>query len=566
MAVQNAFVTVAGLEAAAATETTLSYGPALQTIADLRAVPASARADKQGRLVEDVGATYRFDAQGVGADDGDLILAPDDGGPGRWFKVNPSSVPLSHAGSHEDGGADEINVEGLSGLLADAQKIEPQDEGVSLPLRKRINFTGVGVVATDDPGNDRTNIDVPGAIVAASFATQEDGASVQGATTFLNARKGIIASAGGANQAHLDLDYGGVAELADADAGAEAPGVSDMVPRADHKHSIPTAAAGTILPDDAAAAGSAATLARSDHKHAIAADVPGAILPDDTALEGVSTAFSRADHKHAIAADVPVDVTKAANAEGASTSFSRADHKHDVSTAAAGTIAVGDAAAEGAAATLARSDHKHALPAPAAPADVTKAAASAGAATTVARADHKHDVSTAAAIEITDSTNGEGSATSLSRSDHLHAHGSRGGGTLHAVATPSTAGFMSAADKTTLDGLVTENTLTTVNATEATIATIAIPADTAVLVEAYIVAKEAGGVRAGYVARALIYRTGAGAATVQGAVQSDFSRESNGALDVNIDVDGGNNGRVRVTGLAATTINWKSQHRTVQVA
>lgn len=90
-----------------------------------------------------------------------------------------------------------------------------------------------------------------------------------------------------------------------------------------------------------------------------------------------------------------------------------------LSTAAPGTVAIGDTAAEGTADSLARSDHRHALPAPAAPADVTKAAASAGAATTAARADHKHDVSTAAAANVGD-TNAEGTATSLARSDHVH--------------------------------------------------------------------------------------------------------------------------------------------------
>src|SRR5262245_60953375 len=42
----------------------------------------------------------------------------------------------------------------------------------------------------------------------------------------------------------------------------------------------------------------------------------------------------------------------------------------------------------------------------------------------------------------------------VSREDHVHAHANQPGGTLHAVATPLVAGFMSAADKTNLDGLV----------------------------------------------------------------------------------------------------------------
>lgn len=51
------------------------------------------------------------------------------------------------------------------------------------------------------------------------------------------------------------------------------------------------------------------------------------------------------------------------------------------------------------------------------------------------------------------STNAAGSSTSLARADHVHAHAAQAGGTQHAAATPATAGFLSGADKTKLDGL-----------------------------------------------------------------------------------------------------------------
>jgi len=137
---------------------------------------------------------------------------------------------------------------------------------------------------------------------------------------------------------------------------------------------------------------------------------------DDGSTTNVTRIMEVATHLAEVA---PANVTKAAAASGAALTSARADHKHDVSTAASGTIAVGDAAAEGAATSLARSDHAHALPAPAAPANVTKAAASAGAATTVARADHKHDVTTAVPVDV-GSANAEGVATSLARADHVH--------------------------------------------------------------------------------------------------------------------------------------------------
>lgn len=60
---------------------------------------------------------------------------------------------------------------------------------------------------------------------------------------------------------------------------------------------------------------------------------------------------------------------------------------------------------------------------------------------------------TAAAVELTDNTNAEGNGTALARNNHTHAHGNRGGGSLHALATTSVAGFLSAVDKTTIDML-----------------------------------------------------------------------------------------------------------------
>jgi hypothetical protein len=87
------------------------------------------------------------------------------------------------------------------------------------------------------------------------------------------------------------------------------------------------------------------------------------------------------------------------------------------------------------------------------PITVTKSAAVVGLENMAARGDHKHDVATAPAVELTDSTNTEGTAVNLARADHQHSHGSRAGGTLHALGTTTVAGFMSPTDKTTIDNL-----------------------------------------------------------------------------------------------------------------
>ena len=59
----------------------------VQDLAELAAVPASGRSDKQLRLVEDESATYRFDAQSSIAAQTNRVIAPDDG-VGRWIKTS----------------------------------------------------------------------------------------------------------------------------------------------------------------------------------------------------------------------------------------------------------------------------------------------------------------------------------------------------------------------------------------------------------------------------------------------------------------------------------------------
>jgi len=85
-----------------------------------------------------------------------------------------------------------------------------------------------------------------------------------------------------------------------------------------------------------------------------------------------------------------------------------------------------------------------------APLDVDKSAALTGVSFEAARSDHKHDVSTGIPVTI-GVTNSEGTATALARRDHVHAHGSQTDGSLHALATPTVAGFLDPIDKIKLD-------------------------------------------------------------------------------------------------------------------
>lgn len=181
-----------------------------------------------------------------------------------------------------------------------------------------------------------------------------------------------------------------------------------------------TSAAPANVTKAAAVVGSATTLARADHKHDVATAAPGTTGVATASGEGSSTSLARADHTHQ-SNTAPSNVTKATATIGTSGEPARADHKHDVTTATAGAAQAGASAAEGSATSLARSDHAHSV-AVAAPATIG-------------------------------TTNDAGSSSDFVRADHVHAHGAQTSGTLHAAATTSVNGFMSAADKTKLNRL-----------------------------------------------------------------------------------------------------------------
>ena len=99
-----------------------------------------------------------------------------------------------------------------------------------------------------------------------------------------------------------------------------------------------------------------------------------------------------------------------------------------------------------------------------------------------------------------------------------------------------------------------------------TIATIPITNNTAVLIRANFVARRTDAAdRAGYIRNAVVFREGGGAATLQGAVDTPFTRESDAGWDATIAVSG-NNAILTVNGNAGQTVDWKSEHFTLEVA
>ena len=110
----------------------------------------------------------------------------------------------------------------------------------------------------------------------------------------------------------------------------------------------------------------------------------------------------------------------------------------------------------GTANTLVRSDHSHDL-ATGAPSQINADGTNTeGTSNNLARADHKHDIATGAPVTI-GTANSAGTSSSVARADHVHAHGNQTDPNLHAVATPTDNGFMSAADKAKLDAATNLN-------------------------------------------------------------------------------------------------------------
>lgn len=100
----------------------------------------------------------------------------------------------------------------------------------------------------------------------------------------------------------------------------------------------------------------------------------------------------------------------------------------------------------------------------------------------------------------------------------------------------------------------------TADATATTIGeVIPIPDNTCLIIVARVAGKVNGGTNsAGYESRCAIKRHAGGIATIVGACVTTILGEDDAAWDSFIDVDGGNNARVRVKGVAATNVDWTS--------
>lgn len=165
----------------------------------------------------------------------------------------------------------------------------------------------------------------------------------------------------------------------------------------------------------------------------LGSSAPTSVQAGDTASAGSGTEGARTDHRHAVSTGVDADIqsTGAANAAGTSTKLARADHVHATGGHALQHEAGGfdEMTVNGLLGTLA---------------DPQKIDV------------QKDGVSVAVNSVVNFTGNSVASVVNNTIDDRVDvtlAHGDQGGGSLHAVATPSAAGFMSAADKSKIDNV-----------------------------------------------------------------------------------------------------------------
>jgi len=112
---------------------------------------------------------------------------------------------------------------------------------------------------------------------------------------------------------------------------------------------------------------------------------------------------------------------------------------------------------------------------------------------------------------------------------------------------------------------LTEDVISTTDATITTIATIPINDDTVHTFETFFSGRQTNAAGRGlYIRRAAVYREAGGPATLQGTVNTEFTRESSAGWNVFMTVSG-NDLLLQVKGLAAQDINWKSGYHMTEV-
>lgn len=207
-------------------------------------------------------------------------------------------------------------------------EISIQNEGVLVGDTGILNFTGAGVTVTDDPANNRINIDIGGGGGPAPGGVPE------------TLEVGQVGAAG-ASLAYARVDHDHAVPAAapvTVTGGTNSAGIATTFPRSDHQHRLEVA-----IQDSGAAVGARPTLNiigatvvdnggldRVDitiPAAPAAGGVPEQLDVGQVGAAGISTNYAREDHVHAVPAGTPVTVGQA-NSAGVATTFARSDHVH----------------------------------------------------------------------------------------------------------------------------------------------------------------------------------------------------------------------------------------------
>jgi len=129
-------------------------------------------------------------------------------------RLSNARAPTAHAPSHQDAGADELDLTGLPGTAADRQPVTVEREGVEAGTRPRINFlegSNVTISAADDGTDGEVDVTISAATTGGTVVVEEvDGApSVTASTIEFDETTGLTVTDQGAGIARVSSAGGG---------------------------------------------------------------------------------------------------------------------------------------------------------------------------------------------------------------------------------------------------------------------------------------------------------------------------------------------------------------------